>query len=732
MVAATLAGLAQAWLATGQVTTPAGRGPPRVSLPSDVETRRPVVINANELVFDRERNTVTARGTVMNFQGDRVVFADEVVYDRNADRVIATGNVALVEPGGNTVFASRAELTRDLKERVLEQFRLHFAENSRMAANGALRTEGNRTEMSRVVFSPCLLCTEDPTRPPFWQLKARRVVHDQITSDITYTDAVLEIFGQPVFYAPWVRHPDPTVRRRSGFLVPVFGSQSGLGFILRTPYFWAIDRDMDATITPTLTTNSGGAYMDLFGEYRYRFPNGALVTDGSITYVTRTDEQGNKLEGNVFRGHLFGRLRYDIDPNWRAGFDAGYTSDSTYLKRYNIFSGDTLISTAWAEGFWNRNYALARSYYFRSLRPNEGQERIPYALPFAEYFAFGQPDNGWGRWHFYGSLLGLYRSEGAEYRRLSLTGGWRFPYIDASGWMLTATATINTDLYWIVGNEQIGLGTFSGTQGRFFPQLVLDWRYPFVRELGNVRHVIEPRVALIASPPNLNTWKIPNEDSIDFEFDDTNLFAPNRYPGRDRIDDGVRLVYGLSTSFFGNRGGRAEFFAGQSWRWFGEDNFLPNSGLKNEISDFVGRVRVSPAPYIDFLWRFRLDVNDLSARRHELTMAAGGPPFRMALTYTDIDDRTGSGEFDSRRQLRLNASSQLTENWAIQGAMVINLATARQQVQSWSVLGEYKNDCCTIRASFTRSVDEFFDTQPTNRFLVSINFKYLGEVGTAR
>ncbi len=721
------------WLAFGQGrTTPARDAPPRMSLPSDVETRRPVVIDANELVFDRDKNTITARGNVMIFQGDRIVFADEVIYDRTANRVIATGNVALMEPGGNTVFAARAELTRDLKEGVLEQFRLLFAENSKMAANSAIRTEGNRTEMSRVVFSPCRLCAEDPTRPPFWQLKARKVVHDQTTSDITYTDAVLEIFGQPVFYTPWLRHPDPTVRRRSGFLVPVVGSDSRLGRTLRVPYFWVIDGDKDATITPMLTTGTGGSHVALFGQYRHRFPNGALTTDGSITFVRRTDEMENYLDGHRWRGHLFGRLHYDIDANWRAGFDAGATSDRTYLRRYDIFRHDTLTSTAWGEGFWDRHYALVRGYHFRSLRFREAQGPIPYVLPLAEYYAVGQPHATWGRWHFYGSLLGLHRDEGAESRRLSLTGGWRLPYVHPSGWLLTATATINTDLYWVNGNEAPGLGTFSGVEGRIFPQIILDWRYPFVREFGNVRQVIEPRVALLASPPSLNTWRIPNEDSVDFEFDDTNLFAANRYPGRDRIDDGVRLVYGLGTSFHGNRGGRAEFFAGQSWRWFGEDNFLQNSGLRTDISDYVGRVRISPAPYLNLAWRFRVDVRNLGSRRHEVGLAAGGPPLRVGIGYLDLGGRTGSGEFDRRRQLNFSVVSQLTENWAVSGAAVVDLERTFSQLQSWSIAGEYKNECCTIRASFSRSFDDLADSRPNNRVFVSINFKYLGEVAASQ
>jgi LPS-assembly protein len=704
---------------------------PRLDLPASVESKRPVVINAKELVHDRERATVTARGNVMIFQGDRVVLADEVTYDQNANRVVATGNVAILEPGGNTIFAARAELTRDMKEGVLDQFRMLFPDDSKIAANSAVRSEGTRLEMSRVVFSPCRLCAEDPTRPPFWQIKARKVVHDQTTRDITYSDAVMEIFGVPVFYAPWFQHPDPTVNRRSGVLQPIFGHDSRLGFVARLPYFLVLDRDKDATLTPFVTTNTGGAYGGLHGQYRQRFVGGGVNTEGSLTYVRRTDINDNKLEGHRFRGHIFGKGQYDINRSWRTGFDAGVTSDRTYLKRYGYFAGDTLASTAWTEGFFQRDYASLRLFHFRTLRTEEEQGTLPVVLPLAGYQMIGQPIGGWGRWQFDASLLGVYRSEGGESRRLSLSGGWHLPYVHPWGWVATADLSLNSDLYWVTGNEQPGGDTFSGATGRIFPQVKLDLRYPFVRELGNVRHVIEPRFAMVVTPPRLNNRRIPNEDSVDFELDDTNLFGENRFPGRDRIDDGLRFVYGLGNVFHGNRGGRAEFFFGQSWRLFGESEFLANSGLREHLSDFVGRVRISPSPYLDVLWRFRMDARELSTRRHEVTLRVGSAPFSMTAGYLDFSDQTGSGEFPNRRQFRFGMASQITENWAVRAATVINLVEARSQLQSVSVTGEYRNECCTITGQFNRSFDIINDNRPTTRFIVLVDFKYLGAIRAA-
>ena len=691
--------------------------------------QRPVVINANELVYDRDRGTVTARGNVVIFQGDRVILADEVVFDQRANRVLATGNVTLTEPGSPTVFAARAELTRDMKDGVMEQFRMLFPDDSKMAANGAIRVDGRRNEMSRVVFSPCRLCPDDPTRAPLWQIRARRVVHDQDKQDITYRNAALEVFGIPVLWTPYLSHPDPTVRRRTGFLTPTFGSEGRLGQTLRVPYFVVIDKDKDATITPLLTTRQRVA---LFGEYRQRFPGGALITDGSITYVRRTDNFDQQQSGNEFRGHLFGRLRYDIDNNWRTGFDGALVTDKTYLHRYNVFGGDTLASTAFAEGFFDRNYARIRMMHFRTLRQQEEQERIPYALPFAEYSAVGTPTGQYGRWHFNTSLLALGRNEGVESRRMSLTGGWRLPYTDPAGWLVTVTANLNADLYWVTGNEQVGQTTFSGTLGRIYPEAKVDWRYPFARELGNVRHVIEPRVALVAMPPKLNTWRIPNEDSLDLELDDLSLFSDNRYPGRDRIDDGMRIVYGINNELFANRGGKAEAFIGQSWRIFGEKNVPENSGIRHNLSDFVGRMRVAPADYFNLTYRFRIDSRDLSLRRQEITVSGGVPALRGSVSYVDLADQLGNSEFAHRRQVRFNVASQITQRWSATGSAGFDLVSTRPQPFLLSLGAKYQDECCTVSFTYLRSVDLISDVRPSNRFLVSISLKYLGEVRAAR
>jgi LPS-assembly protein len=332
--------------------------------------------------------------------------------------------------------------------------------------------------------------------------------------------------------------------------------------------------------------------------------------------------------------------------------------------------------------------------------------------------------------HYSAMIISLNRFQGVDSRRMTGKVGWKLPYTLPSGIKVTTTADLHGDLYWVNNLWRTGADKYSGVVGRLYPQAKVDVRYPFVREYGNVRQVVEPRVALVAAPSGLNSSKIPNEDSVDFEFDDANLFAANRYPGEDRIDDGIRLVYGVSTSFFGNRGGVTELFVGQSLRLTGGRSFGTGSGLDDDLSDVVGRVRISPASYMNMVYRFRFDAKNFKARRNEVSLNAGVPALNLSVNYLYFATTQNTPEFPSREEISFSVKSQVTKRWSVFGGARWDLADAG--ILNWQMGGEFKNECCAVRATYLRTFTQDRDVRPTNRFLIRIVLKHLGEVSTGR
>ena len=688
--------------------------------------KQPVVITADSLRHDEQGGRTIATGNVQVTQGGRTVRADRVVYDRRAGRVTALGNVSIDEPGGETVFGDRVVLSEDLRDGVIERFRMLFPDGTRLAANGATRTGGRKTEMAKVVFSPCKLCEEDPARAPLWRLKARRVIHDWKTRDIEYRDAWLEIYGLPVFYSPYFSHPDPTVERRSGFLAPTFGTGKQRGAWIMTPYYWRIGRDRDATVTPLISTRENPV---LFMEYRERFEKGAIFLSGSYTSTGRPNPDVRPVFRDRSRGHFFGKIRYDIDENWRFGVDGNWSADDTYLRRYDVANADSLESSAWLEGFHDRNYTAFRLHHFQGLRVDDSYRRSPLVAPYIEHERFGATVPRLGRWHFGFSTANLTRWEGADSYRTTINLGWRLPHIHKpTGLSFVGKFDLFADGYYVAEVDRPAAARFNGFAGRFHPVAEVEVRYPLVRELSNVRLVVEPRATLIGTTSGLNTSKIPNEDSVDFELDDANLFSANRYPGRDRVDDGSRFVYGVNAAFLGNRGGQSELFLGQSLRLSGSGDFARDTGLRNTMSDLVGRWRINPGQYLDLVYRFRLHPSNFRAQRNEVTTFAGVPAFNASASYLLFKSDEPDTEIPSREEMAFTVRSGVTKQWTIFGGGRWNLGDDAGNL-NWQVGGRFANECCSLRLTLGQSFTRDRDIRPSTNFLFQLGLKHLGQIG---
>lgn len=679
-----------------------------------------LLFKADSVEHERELGLVIARGNVEIVQGERILRADLVSYNQKEDVVTATGNVALMEGTGDIVFADHAELSGDFKDGVVENIRILLSDDARLAAAGGRRVGGTVMEMQKAVYSPCRTCVFGDT--PLWRVKASRIIHDKKNQEVEYRNAVLEFAGVPVFYTPYLSHPDPTVKRRSGFLTPRFGSDSNVGLVLETPYYFVIAPDKDATFRPIMTSGEGPV---LAGEYRQRFAHGSVELEASGTLGSDTSDR------NAERGHFFTEARFDLGPTWRTGADIELTSDDTYLQRYGFDSKDTLTNHLFIEGFREDSYASAQAYHWRGLSANDDPSTTPIVAPVLDFNAVSQPGVAGGRWHVDANALSLTRTDGADSRRLSLKTGWELPHIAPTGEVYNLYADIQTDAYYStnVQDPDKASGTLSsGFTGRVFPRIGLDWRYPFARSDGPLTQTIQPIAGLMIAPNGGNPGKISNEDSQDLEFDDTNLLSRNRFTGLDRVEGGQRVYYGLQTAIYG-RGGYSDAFIGQSFRMRRDSTFDARSGLDDHFSDIVGRVNIRPVTPINVQYRFRLDKDDFSPSRNELATSIGPAAFNVYANYAFFDESSGSGEFTDREEITLEFTSKVTPDLKI-GASTLRDLEADESLRH-NIFLEYECDCFTMRVDFARTFTQDRDIQPSDSFFIRLIFKTLGSVETA-
>ena len=692
------------------------------------------LIRADEITYDENLNTVTARGDVEISQGGRVLAADVVNYNVGNGVVTATGNITLREPDGEVVYAEYVELKDDLREGFIRDIGILMADQTRIAAASGERQDGVRTIFRRGVFSPCKLCREDPSRAPLWQIKAAEVEHDQEERVIRYHDAWMEFFGIPFLYTPYLEHPDPTVDRKSGFLAPTFGYSQDLGATFQIPYFWAISPDKDLTFEPIITSKQT---VVLAGEYRQLFQKGELVLEGSGTIADREVRRGREdvLQKDRLRGHITGFGRFDIDEKWRWGFDVNRTTDDTYLRVYD-FSGDrTLTSRLFLEGFEGRNYMAANAYSFQGLRRRDDNNEFPIIAPMFDFNYVSEPGVAGGLYRVDANLAALTRIDGRDTRRLSVGAEYELPYTSPFGDIYSFIARLQADGYWTNEHDPDSTGVNSTNamgsdfDGRILPQLALRWRYPWVQYNETFDQVIEPIAQIVLAPGGANPDTIPNEDSLGFEFDDTNIFSLNRFSGLDRIDSSSRIDYGVNWSLNGRDDGLISAFLGQSLRLStDEDLFGSGSGLDTFVSDTVGRVRINPIREVDLLYRFRLDNNDLQLRRSELDARLGVPALNLDVTYTFIDDKASGGQFDDREELRFRINSRLTENWSLFAEKTRDLEEGRNRRIRAGIT--YQDECFLIEGVGSRTFFNDRDLKPEDAVFIRIIFKHLGEVSS--
>lgn len=680
----------------------------------------PILMTADELSFDDELGIATAKGNVEISQSDRVLLADMVSYNQRDDVVTASGNVILMEPTGEVLFAEFAELTDDMREGFLRGFSMLLEDNSRLAAVSAQRRGGVETRLNQAIYSACRDCVGF-NGEPLWNLKASKVTHNQDSREVVYRNARLELLGVPIAYTPYLSHPDPTVKRKSGLLAPSFGASDALGSSVSTPFFWAISRDKDLTIKPTFYSEN---YPLVTGDYRQAFGNGELRGQLSGIYDTSDD---NRDRGRG-RGHIDATARFDIDEDWRWGSDVKLASDDTYLARFGFPGSDTLTSRAYVERFGSRSYAAAEGIYFQGLRDEDRQEQIPLVLPKVDYNFISEPGTYGAFSTFDANFQSLGRDEGTSSQRLSLSAGWRLPHVSKSGMVTTVGGAVQADLYNVADVPVPSGGTETGVTGRIFPQLIAEWQYPWIRRGQSSGMLIEPIAALILAPNGGNPDRIPNEDSLAVEFDETNLFSPNRFPGKDRVEGGNRIVYGLRSGLYGDSGGSSTIFIGQSYQLRKSSTFSSGSGLNDHQSDIVGRLTVSPNKFLDLVYKTRLDSSNFTAKRSEVTARAGGRAIRTNINYIffdQIDD-----EFPKREEIFAELASDITDQWTARVHARRDL-TDGGNLRSWGASLRYNCDCLDFSVNFTRSFTQDRDVPPSDTLFVRVIFKSLGEFGTS-
>ena len=679
-----------------------------------IDSDTPLILEADAVTYDTGGRIARAVGDAEAFYGDRVLGADSLVYDIENDTVSAAGAVALRNDDGSFLFADDATLATDLTSGTISEPRLLIEGGGKLAAVEGERVDGRYTVLSKAVYSPCDVCVEDPT--PLWRVRADRVIHDDVTRDIIYQDATFDVEGVSVFYLPYFRHPDPSVERRTGFLTPEFSRDGTIGATVKAPYFINIAPNRDLTITPYVTTNDG---LLMEAEYRARTRSGRYRLEA---FGTVNDTLG---DGDEFRGALNGEGLFRLDalgrPDWYAGYGVDLASDDTFLRRYDYSNEDRTTSRAFVGRQTDRLFTETSLIYFQSFLADEDDDLIPVALPEFRYTNRVVEDPVYGIATVEADGLRLSRKDGRDYNRVGAGVEWQRAFVTEPGILVTPFADARADAYVIEDDPD-----FSETvETRAIGAVGLDVRYPLIARNDLGTHVVEPIVQLIAAPNSDDADTFPNEDSIDTEFDETNLFSlESRFPGQDRYESGSRANLGVRYNYEGDNGLGVEAVYGRVLRLRDNDEFSSSSGLRNEFSDHVGALRLTLPPYFDITHRYRIDADDFRFRRHEIYATGRYGPVTGSVGYLFLDADPLAGFDEPREEIYANAAVKLAEEWTLYGSTRADLQDSRFVFANGGL--RYENECCAVDLSVKRRFNDDRDANDDTSVGLTVRLKSLG------
>ncbi len=736
--------------ASGDVTTSLP-----LTLPS-VPASEKMLVESDQMVYDYDNQTVSAVGNVKIYYGGYTLQAEKVSYNKATGRLVASGNVLLVDPSGAKFASDHIDITDDFRDGFVQSLRVDTPDQTHFTAERAERSGGDTTTFVNGAYTACEPCKEHPEKPPLWNVKAAKIVVDQKEQMVYFTDARIEVLGVPVGWLPYFSAPDPSVKRKSGFLVPNVGYSGQLGASLSMPYFWALAPNYDVTLTPTGFTRQGFL---LDAEWRHRLENGQYSIRGAGIYQLDPGAFAGTPGDLRWRGGVRTTGEFAINRDWTFGWDGTLLSDRAFTRNYNVLTDQTseIVSTAHLTGIHDRNYFEARASYFQILTteatPGDqyDQARQGFVAPVVDYLRV--KDDPWfgGQFTEVTNIQNVMRPSDdpfasgpyfhgtagdADARDQDDHLGRPDHRSDGPGDHAVRVAARRRVLYrWADQSPPRRQGlTSSNSAFRFMPAVGATWSLPILAVAGNTSHIIEPVAQIIVRPDETGMGALPNNDAQSAVFDTSNLFGYDKFSGYDRVEGGTRANLGIRYhgSFASGATRRGCFRPVLS----SSPARIPTRSIPSRMSPPIPVLRrrtptTSPAwrgiraPDRRVSARGRFDDATFTLNRGELEATTALGPVTASASYLYLRSNPNVGITTPASVVRTAASVNFAENWRAFGTMTYDIANSAIASDSFGIA--FDNECLTASVAYSETRLGYTDLTPTRWLNFRLQLRTFGE-----
>ncbi len=663
----------------------------------------PLRLISDKISYDKMSENLDATGNVKVIYEKTTLSAEKISYDKKNDKLSIIGNFTIND--GENIIISDNDVIINTKFRngLIKGARAIINEKLQISAQSLNQKDVNYNIFNTVVASTCEICASNPT--PFWQIRARKIIHDKEKQKIFFEKARLDFLGLPVLYIPALNIPEPGIERASGVLVPQFSTSDKVGFSSKLPYYIVLDNNKDLTLTPFVMSKNS---LILETEYRQFTKNGFFELSNAFSIKDNFNK--GRLNGFIEGDGTFAlRKNYELDFNidlantidfkngekpFKNNYDYAEPEDDRLKNTFNISKTTT-------DSFFQLGTSYTQSFRFKDFDGDgikEEDPNVPLILP-ELYFKKNYNDNIYaGKYSLTAQSVNLANLSTGQYSRISAKADWKKDWISDYGFNFGALTQLNANTYFMNNNFYKNA----------MPLGMIEARYPLKKINKKMSHMIEPITQIIWSPNQLTGYLNNNQntsDSTTAEFEETNLFSINRFPGFDDVEAGLRANVGGKYIIHEPNGWEFTTTAGRVFRQKDLNQFdaSKSTGLDKLNSDYVSAFSIKSPQNIKVLTRLLLD-DTMDASKHETKLNYSSDKYAVDIGYVWLDKQSVLNLDNHQHEVNINTYYSINQNWKFGADWRQNIDTRSPISGNFDVM--FENDCAKMNFSLDLKYDE--------------------------
>ena len=673
--------------------------------------------SSEKLKVDEKTKIMIASGNVIITNNNRQLTADKVEYDQNSDKAIATGNVKLKEKDGSIYESERVILTNEFKSVVAIPLYGELIDKSFIKSNNFKKNDLGESYFKEGVYTACE-CDFKQDVKPIWRVETKEIKHDPATKTIYLKHPVMRIFSIPVYYLPYLSFPDWTVKRRSGFLTPVYGYSKQNRFHIKVPYYYSPENDPTWDMTFTSHQNGKTGHADQL-NIRKKYENSSLETN-----IYKGNLDTNKSDGDNVFGVNF-KANSNLDNNWKMTIEGKYADQETFMRRYGFDSSDRYKSYLNLEKIKPNSISNIEIYNIQNLDETSSNNE-PVLAPSISHHIFDS--NKSYNYDVKLNAHSIYNDESYDIKRWSGLAQIN-KKLNLTNIVLEGDANFGLDLYSIQGRPST-----DSNDNKYIDRLSSGFSVAASNQYGimseEIGVVIEPKIQFSSVISSDRTDEVPNRDSSEFRLDQANLFLNNQYQGRDNIQRSDRINAGVSAYVMTEEMGDLNFFIGQSQKISGTQKNI-SSANNDRQSHLINSISWNPSSLYNFSWFSLYNHHNLKSDTSDFNFNGSLDGWNYSTRHRSVDGAFVSDGID-REELALGISKNFS-NWKTSYSRTYDLSNDKEEMISETLGLEYTGsgymfgNCLTVLFQYKSSggvVDR--DLVPEDSIYLTFNFRNLG------